>query len=317
MKVLVTGGAGFIGGHVAEALLAAGHEVVVVDNLHTGVRENVPEGAAFYPIDICDHAAIAEIFARERIEAVSHQAALASVRESMADPIRYAEVNVVASLNLLELARKHQCRRFVFASSGGAVYGEGDSEAGDRLPFTENSPAQPMDNYGANKLSIEIHLGLYHANYQLPYAALRYANVYGPRQSGAGEAGVVAIFANAMIDNAPTRISGDGEQTRDFVYVGDVARANVRALESDAVGVFNLGTEVATSINTLHRIMATLAGYTQTPTYTPRPVGEVRATRVDCRKAGAQLNWQAEVSLEEGLRRTLEWVRSRRTSRTE
>jgi UDP-glucose 4-epimerase len=171
-----------------------------------------------------------------------------------------------------------------------------------------------MDNYGANKLSMEIHLALYSANYGLPYAALRYANVYGPRQSSTGEAGVVAIFAAAMIRGAATRISGDGEQSRDFVYVGDIARANVLALESAASGVFNLGTGIATTINTVHRTMARLAGYTQRPTYTPRPVGEVRATCVDSAKAAAQLGWRAEVSLEEGLRRTLAWMQQGRTA---
>ncbi|GIV76344.1 SDR family NAD(P)-dependent oxidoreductase [Litorilinea aerophila] len=312
MIVMVTGGAGFIGSHVADALLEAGHRVVVVDNLHTGHADNVPAAATFYQADICDEEQMAAIFQAEGIQAVVHQAALANVRESMADPITYARVNVLGSLILLEQARQHGCRKFVFASTGGAVYGEGASEAGDRLPFTERSWPQPKDNYGANKLSVEYHLDLYHQNYGLPYVALRYPNVYGPRQDSRGEAGVVAIFADAMLAQKPTRITGDGTQSRDFTYVGDIARANRLALESDAVGIFNVGTGVPTDINTLHRLLATITGYSHQPSYVPRPVGEVLATYLDSSKARQQLGWEAQVSLEEGLRQTVEWFRARR-----
>ena len=311
MNVLVTGGAGFIGGHVADTLVAAGHHVVVVDNLHTGDRANVPANAVFYQADITDRAALADIFARERIEAISHQAALANVRESMADPLEYGRVNLLGSLTLLELARTHGCRKFVFASTGGAVYGEGASPANDRLPFSESSWPQPKDNYGANKLSVEYHLDLYHQNYGLKYVALRYANIYGPHQNSKGEAGVVAIFADAMLAGQPTRITGDGAQTRDFTYVGDVAHANLLALSGDHVGIFNIGTGVANDINTLHDLLAEFTGYTQAPSYVPRPVGEVLATYLDVRKAAEQLGWRAEVTFEEGLRRTVAWFRNR------
>ncbi len=312
MIVMVTGGAGFIGSHVADTLLEAGHRVVVVDNLHTGHTDNVPAAASFYQADICDEERMATIFQAEGIQAVVHQAALANVRESMATPLTYARVNVLGSLILLELARRHGCRKFIFASTGGAVYGEGASQAGDRLPFTERSWPQPKDNYGANKLSVEYHLDLYHQNYGLPYVALRYPNVYGPRQDSRGEAGVVAIFTDAMLADEPTRITGDGTQTRDFTYVGDIARANRLALESDAVGIFNVGTGVPTDINTLHRLLATLTGYPHQPSYVPRPVGEVLATYLDSSKARQQLGWEAQVSLEEGLRQTVEWFRARR-----
>ncbi len=307
MNVLVTGGAGFIGSHVVDALLNGGHHVAVVDNLHTGKAGNVPAGAAFYQADIRDQTALERIFVAEGIEAVSHQAALANVRASMADPIEYAAVNVLGSLTLLELARKHSCRKFVFATTGGAVYGEGGEDG--RLPFRETSWPQPKDNYGANKLSVEIHLNLYHQNYGLAYAALRYANIYGPRQDSKGEAGVVAIFADAMLNGAATRISGDGRQTRDFTYVGDVARANLLALESDAVGVFNIGSGVPTDINTVHGLLAALTGYTQTPTYSPRPVSEVMHTFLAIDKARAGLGWQPQVELAEGLAHTVDWVR--------
>ena len=310
MKLLVTGGAGFIGSHIADTLLAAGHQVVVVDNLHTGHRENVPSGATFYDVDITDSSRMEEIFQAEGIEAISHQAALANVRESMKFPVEYAQVNVLGTLKLLELARKYELRKIVFASTGGAVYGEGHSPEGDRLPFTEKSWPQPKDNYGANKLSAEHHFDLYYYAYGLPYVALRYPNVYGPRQDSKGEAGVVAIFAGAMLNNEPTKITGDGKQARDFAFAGDIARANLLALESDAVGVINVGTGVPTDINTVHRVLSDVIGYTQDPLYVPRPVGEVLETYLDSSKAERLLNWHPTVSLNEGLQATVDWMRS-------
>lgn len=315
MNVLVTGGAGFIGSHIADALIAAGHRVIVVDNLHTGHRENVPAAADFRQIDIVDDNAIEDLFAQETIDAIVHQAALANVRESMVDPIAYTKVNLLGTLNLLESARRHGCKRIVFASTGGAVYGEGYS--GDpenphsKLPFTETTPPQPKDNYGANKLSAEYHLDLYHQNYGLEYVALRYANIYGPRQDSRGEAGVVAIFAGAMLEGKPTHITGDGKQTRDFTYVEDVAQANLLALESSATGIFNVGTGTPTDVNTIHNLLREYTQYGQEVGYVPRPVGEVMATYLDTSKAGKKLGWQAQISLEEGLQRTVEWFRTR------
>ena len=310
MNILVTGGAGFIGSHVAEELLAAGHRVVIVDDLHTGHKANLPQGATFYEVDICDRAALAEVFAKEQIEGISHQAAWANVRASMEDPIGYATVNILGSLNLLELARKHQCRKIVFASTGGAVYGEGYTPDGSKLPFTEKSWPQPKDNYGANKLSMEYHLDLYNANYGLKYIALRYPNVYGPRQDSKGEAGVVAIWAGAMLENRPTKITGDGKQTRDFCFVKDVARANRLALESEATGIFNVGTGIPTDINKVHQTLTALTGYSLKPEYVARPVGEVLATYLDSSKAKQVLGWEAQVSLQEGLRQVVEWMKS-------
>ena len=311
MNLLVTGGAGFIGSHIADELLSVGHRVIIVDSLHTGHRHNVPAGATFYEADICDATALARIFDTEQIDAISHQAARANVRESMNDPIPYATTNVLGTLVLLEQARKHQCRKIVFASTGGAVYGEGYSADGSRLPFTEKVWPQPKDNYGANKLSMEFHLDLYQANYGLNYVVLRYPNVYGPRQDSKGEAGVVAILAGAMLTGKPTKISGDGKQTRDFTYVGDVARANRLALESTATGIFNVGTGIPTDINHIHAVLTELTGYQQQADYTPRPVGEVLATYLDSGKAKAQLGWKAQISLVEGLRRVVEWMRQR------
>jgi UDP-glucose 4-epimerase len=311
MNVLVTGGAGFIGSHVADALIAAGHRVVVVDNLHTGHEYNVPAGATFYNVDICDEQALAAVFAKEQIEAIAHLAARANVRESMTNPIEYARTNLFGTLNLLELARQHACKKIVFASTGGAVYGEGYSEDGSKLPFTEKSWPQPKDNYGANKLSMEYHFDLYHANYGLKYTVLRFPNVYGPRQDSKGEAGVVAIFTGSMLDGRPTRINGDGKQTRDFTFVKDIARANVLALESDAVGIFNVGTGVPTDINTIHDILTELTDYKLEVEHAPAALGEVRATYLDSSKAKNTLGWEAQVSLYEGLRQVVEWARTK------
>ena len=311
MNVLVTGGAGFIGSHIADELLAAGHRVVIVDNLLTGHRHNVPAGATFYEADICDPVAIARIFAEEKIEAISHQAARANVRESMADPLAYANTNVIGTLVILEEARKNHCRKIVFASTGGAVYGEGYSEDGSKLPFTEKTWPQPKDNYGANKLSMEFHLDLYNANYGLKYVVLRYPNVYGPRQDSKGEAGVIAIFAGSMLEGKPTRIAGDGKQTRDFAYVGDIARANRLALESDATGIFNVGTGVPTDINMVHEVLSDVTDYQLEADYMPRPVGEVVATYLDSSKAKAVLGWEAQVDLFHGLSNVVAWMRQR------
>lgn len=325
MKILVTGGAGFIGSHIVRWLRKAGFDVVAADNLRTGKRTNLPADVRLYELDIRDRTGLAELFAAERPQAVVHQAALANVRESMEDPITYAEVNIIGTLHLLELMKDFNCSKLVFASTGGAVYGEGQplpdptadndergplASASPTLPFTEDSRPQPKDNYGANKLSCEHYIELYYQNYGLPYVILRYANVYGPRQDVKGEAGVVAIFTGAMLADQATFITGDGGQQRDFVYVDDVARANIVALTSDLIGTYNVGTGLPTDINTLYRLLADLTEYDRKPAHLPRPAGEVRATWLDCSKAGRDLGWEAEVDLREGLRRTVEWARA-------
>ncbi|MBP7961977.1 MAG: NAD-dependent epimerase/dehydratase family protein [Caldilineaceae bacterium] len=314
MNILVTGAAGFIGSHIADVLIAAGHHVIIVDNLHTGHRHNVPAAATFYEADIRDGAALAAIFEKERIDAIAHEAALANVRESMTDPIAYAEVNIIGTLRLLELARKHGVKKFVFASTGGAVYGEGhrDDPADSPLPFTENFWPRPKDNYGASKLDMEFHIDLYYQNYGLKYTILRYPNVYGPRQDSKGEAGVVAIFAGAMLAGKPTKITGDGSQSRDFCFVGDIARANLLALESDSpdtVGIFNVGTDIPTTINQVHATLKSITGYAQEAAYVPFPTGEVVATYLNSSKAKAKLGWTAQVSLEEGLGQVVAWMK--------
>jgi UDP-glucose 4-epimerase len=303
MRILVTGGAGFIGSHVVDAFVEAGHHVIVVDDLSTGKRENLNPQAVFYQADIRDEGALAAIFARERPEAVCHQAALANVRESMVQPVRYASVNVLGSLVLLELCRQHGVRKFIYASTGGAVYGEPQS-----LPVSEEHPVNPLDPYGASKHHVEHYLYLYRHNYGLRYTVLRYANVYGPRQDPYGEAGVVAIFTHKMLAGETPTINGTGEQARDFVYVGDVARANLLAL-TGADGIFNIGTGVGTTVNQVYEGLRAATGYQGPVHYGPPKAGEVYRIYLDVRKAATELGWTPRVSLSEGFHLTVDSFR--------
>jgi UDP-glucose 4-epimerase len=299
--ILITGGAGFIGSHVADALIASGRRVVVVDNLRTGKRENVNLEARFYEADIRDFGTLKQIFTAEKPVHVCHHAALADVRASVVDPVGYAEVNIVGTLNLLEAARQvGSVRRFVFASTGGAVYGEPAD-----LPASEDCPPLPLDPYGASKLSCEHFIQTYQHNHALDYTILRYSNVYGPRQDPFGEAGVVAIFAGGMLAGRQVTIHGDGFQGRDFLYVGDVARANLLALEMQGSGLFNLGTGIATDVNAVFRELSALTGYALPERHGPPKAGEVRTIYLDCRRARDQLGWQPQVTLAEGLARTV------------
>jgi UDP-glucose 4-epimerase len=303
MKVLVTGGAGFIGSNVCDAFAGAGHDVVALDNLSSGRLENVGTGVRFIEADIRD-VGLAAILMAERPEVVSHHAAQIDVRKSVADPAHDADINLVGMLNLLEACRGASVRRFLFASSGGACYGEQE-----RFPAGESHPTRPVSPYGVAKAAGELYLHFYLAQYGLSYAALRYANVYGPRQNPHGEAGVIAIFGERLLEGQPSVIYGDGGQTRDFVYVGDVARANVLAAGSTAVGSFNIGTGRETSIEALYRALAEACGSTLQPRHAPAQPGEQRRSVIDPSLAGEKLGWIPEVTLEAGLRRTVEWLR--------
>ena len=241
MQVLVTGGAGFIGSHLVDSLVDAGHDVLLIDNLHTGRQANVNTKAMFYRMDLTDHAALGQVFTRNEIQAVFHLGARVNVRESMQDPVGYAAVNVSASLALMELSRAAGVEQFVFISSGGAVYGEGKQADGSHKAFTEADPINPKDNYAANKLAIEQHLALYREAYDFPSAVLRFANIYGPRQNPEAEAGVVAIFTEAMLKNQEVRIHGDGSQARDFLYVSDAVDSCLSALKHRARGRLQRG----------------------------------------------------------------------------
>ncbi len=303
MKVLVTGGAGFIGSHVVDAFIAAGHEVVLVDDLSTGRREQVNPQARFYELDIRD-AGMDEIFARERPSAVSHQAARANVRESMDKPLLYADVNVLGSLNVLQCCRHHAVRKVIYASTGGATYGEPQV-----LPVPEDHSVNPLDPYGASKHHVEHYLYLYQVNFGVTYTALRYPNVYGPRQDPYGEAGVIAIFTRQMLEHGQPVINGSGEQERDFVFVGDVARANVLALAAGDGMALNIGSGVGTSVNRIFELLAGLTGYDRPAVHGSAKQGEVFQIYLDATRAREVLGWTPQVPLEEGLAQTVAWFK--------
>ena len=303
MNIVVTGGAGFIGSHVAEAYLAAGHTVWVVDNLATGKRDNVPAGARFVHADINDEA-IRRLLSDERIEAVNHHAAQMDVRRSVADPLFDARSNVLGLLNLLEGAREAGCRTFVFASSGGTVYGELTA-----FPATEEHSTHPISPYGISKLAGEHYLDFYRLEYGLRTVSLRYANVYGPRQDPHGEAGVVAIFSQALLDGQPITINGDGTQTRDYVFVADVVRANLAALTTDVHGPFNVGTGVETDVNALAAHLQRLTGATDRARHGPAKPGEPRRSVLDCGRAARMLGWMPSGALADGLEATVAFFR--------
>lgn len=299
MKTIVTGGAGFIGSHIADAFIAAGHHVAVIDSLVTGKRENLNPQATFYHADICDEDALERIFAEEKPEAICHQAALANVRESLLEPVRYAQVNVIGSLQLLECARKYRVGKFTYASTGGAVYGEPET-----LPAPEDHPINPLDPYGASKHHMEHYLALYRHNYGLSYTILRYANVYGPRQDPYGEAGVIAIFTAKMLAGETPTINGTGEKERDFIYVEDVAQANLRALQGPD-GIFNIGTGQGTTINQVYQALQEATGNRGDALHGSDKAGEVYRTYLDIGKAESELGWKPKVGLQEGMRRTI------------
>jgi UDP-glucose 4-epimerase len=299
VRILLTGGAGFIGSHVAGRLLERGHEVAVVDDLSTGKRWNVPDGAEFYEADI--RSGCTRVFEEFAPEALCHQAAQMDVRRSVKEPDFDAEVNVLGTVRLLENCTRHGVDRVVFASTGGAVYGEQEA-----FPATEDHPQYPVSPYGVSKLAGERYLHFYNAQYGLPYATLRYANVYGPRQDPHGEAGVVAVFCGNMAAEKPSTINGTGEQTRDYVYVDDVARANVLALEQDPPpGAYNIGTGIETSVNRLYELLQDISGEYIPPRHGPGKPGEQLRSCVDHSRATRLLGWRPEVGLADGLRETL------------
>ncbi|MGH2403557.1 MAG: NAD-dependent epimerase/dehydratase family protein [bacterium] len=306
MRVLVTGGAGFIGSQIADAHLARGDDVIVVDSLVGGRRDFVPARARFYQADIRD-AALGEIFARERPQLVNHHAAQASVSVSVADAPFDADVNIVGTLRILEHCRASGVEHMIFASTGGALYGDPD-----RLPADEGTPIRPLSPYGCGKHAAEGYIALYGRLYGMPGCCLRYANVYGPRQDPHGEAGVIAIFTDALLGGRPTTIHGDGEQTRDFVYVDDVVRANLLAAERRAEGAFNIGTGQATSVNALYQKLAATAGTSAPPRLGPPRSGDVRHITLATNAARERLGWTPQFSLDAGLKATVDWFRRQR-----
>jgi UDP-glucose 4-epimerase len=306
MRVLVTGGAGFIGSHVVDAYIAAGHEVVVVDDLSTGKRDNLHQHARFVQAAIQDPD-IRRLIVEEKIEVVNHHAAQMDVRRSVADPLFDARVNILGLLNVLEGARQAGVGKIIFASSGGTVYGEQQI-----FPADESHPTRPISPYGVSKLSGEQYLSFYHTEYGIPYIALRYANIYGPRQDPHGEAGVVAIFSLRLLAGEQPVIHGDGEQTRDYVFVHDVARANVAALRVDYTGALNIGTGRETSVNALFRQLRRLTGADAAEQHGPAQAGEQRRSVLAGDRAEQILGWRPQVAVADGLERTVVFFRDRR-----
>lgn len=303
MKILVTGGAGFIGSHIVDALVERRHVVSVIDNLSTGKKQFVNPKTAFYHADVCNTKSIATLFRKIRPACVIHHAAQLDLRYSVSHPIVDARTNIIGTLNLLEESVRHRVRRFMFASTGGALYGEARI-----IPTPETYPTNPISPYGVAKLSVEHYLHYYEKQYGLSTLALRYANVYGPRQNGQGEAGVVAIFCSRLQARQPLVINGDGRQTRDYVYVGDVVNANLRAVRSRATGAVNIGTGREVSVNTLVRMLAVSAHMKATPKYGPAKPGEQRRSALHAKLADRTLGWKPRVSLEQGLAKTFQWL---------
>ncbi len=307
-KILVTGGAGFIGSHIVDRYLALGHQVVIVDNFATGKKENLNPNAGLYETDIRDQKAVAEVFAKEKPEVLNHHAAQMDVRKSVADPIYDAQVNILGFLNLLDAGVKNGLKKVIFASSGGVVYGDADV-----LPTPETyEPKHPLSPYGVAKLTSEHYLYFYYKNYNLPYVALRYANVYGPRQDPFGEAGVVAIFTQKLLKREQPVINGDGKQTRDYVYVGDVVQANVLALEKEANSGINIGTAKETSVNEIFKILVSLTQNNFREVHGPAKPGEQKRSVLNPSLAQRILGWQENVPLEQGLKETVEFFKNRR-----
>ncbi len=305
MKILVTGGAGFIGSHVTEILVAAGHQVHVLDDLSTGRKRNVPRGVPLYRLDIRDKAA-ADLLAREWYDVLVHHAAQMDVRRSVEDPAYDLSVNLAGFLNLMEAGRQSGLQRVIFASTGGAIYGEPEE-----APQTESHVLRPVSPYGITKLAAEKYLHFYATQHDIPYVALRYGNVYGPRQNPHGEAGVVAIFTQRILDGMPVVINGDGLQTRDYVFVEDVARANLAALDYAGPScAINIGTGRETDVRALFEQIRGALGVSARVRHAPSKKGEQRRSVLGCALAQSALSWVPTASLQEGLQETVDWFAS-------
>ena len=307
MKILVTGGAGFIGSHLADAFLQDGHEVAILDSFETGSRHNLNPQARFFEADMRDKARVDAVFTEFAPDAVSHHAAQISVPDSVADPAFDAGSNIVGGLNVWRAARDNGARRFIFASSGGAIYGDAQN-----LPVAEDQIAAPLSPYGLSKQVFEMYLAQLRAGSAMVPVILRYANVYGPRQGARGEAGVVSVFTRRLLGGKQCTIFGDGSMTRDYVFVGDVVRANRLALERGDDGVFNIATSTQTTTLELFHMVRELLGSDCDPVFAPERAGEVRFSCLDAQKARRELGWEPQVALQEGLQQVVEHDRKNR-----
>jgi UDP-glucose 4-epimerase len=303
LKIAVTGGAGFIGSQVAKRFIADGHRVTIIDNLTTGVEKNIPKEADFCKLDITDPK-LEEIFVHGKFDVVDHHAAQIDVRKSVEDPSYDARMNILGSISLLENCRKYKVKKIIYVSTGGAVYGEPQY-----LPVDENHPNQPLAPYGISKHTVEHYIELYSLLYGLKYVILRYPNVYGPFQNPYGEAGVNAIFIGMMLSGRTPTIFGDGEQTRDYVYIDDVVEANRLALTTDKQGIFNLGWSKPISVNDICKLLQTITGFPTPPIHAPPRPGEVNHIYLKADRIKKELGWSPQISFEEGLRKTVDWFK--------
>ncbi|HUK42517.1 MAG TPA: NAD-dependent epimerase/dehydratase family protein [Candidatus Acidoferrales bacterium] len=303
MKILVTGGAGFIASHIVDAYIDRGHEVHVIDDFSTGNKRNVNPKATVHTLDIADRKTAA-LIGKIKPDALNHHAAQMDLRRSVEDPMLDARINIMGFVNLLEASKNAGVKRVLFASSGGAVYGDKEP-----IPADEEHPTEPMSPYGVSKKTGELYLAYYHAAFGMPYIALRYSNVYGPRQSSKGEAGVVAIFISQLLAGKSPLINGDGKQTRDYVFVGDVVKANIAALESNYTGPLNIGTGKETDVLTICSLLRQGLNSDMNAVHGPAKTGEQRRSCLDTSRARRVLGWSAEVSLPMGLERTFSYWR--------
>lgn len=304
MKIAITGGAGFIASHIGDAYVSLGHEVFIIDNLSTGKLENIPSQATFIEMDVNDPA-LPELFMDEKFDIVNHHAAQMDVRVSVQDPSFDARINILGGLNVYESAFKSGVKKIIFASSGGTVYGDQEY-----FPADEHHPTKPISPYGIAKLSNEQYLYYYAHVHGLPFAAFRYANVYGPRQNPHGEAGVIAIFTQKLLRGEQPIINGDGLQTRDYVYVGDVVQANVLALQPQMIGAYNIGTAIETDVNTLFRHLRDLTGSQCEEQHAPAKQGEQLRSVLSHERIHAAFGWTPRMNLIEGLSKTVDSFKS-------
>jgi len=300
VKIVVTGGAGFIASHIVDAYIDRGHEVHVIDDFSTGRKENLNPKAMVHSLDIADRAAAA-LIGKIQPDALNHHAAQMDLRRSVEDPLLDARINIIGFVNLLEACKDAAVKKVIFASSGGAVYGDKEP-----IPADEDHPTEPVSPYGVSKKTGELYLAYYHAAFGMPFVALRYANVYGPRQSSKGEAGVVAIFISQLLGGKSPMINGDGKQTRDYVFVADVVKANIAALESDYIGPLNIGTGKETDVVTICQSLRQRVKSGVEAGHGPAKIGEQRRSCLDTSRARRVLGWSAEISLQTGLEKTID-----------
>lgn len=301
MKILVTGGAGFIASHISDAFINEGHDVVIVDNLHTGFEYNINPKAKFIKLDICA-SSIEKIFEEEKFDVINHHAAQMDVRRSVADPAFDANSNIIGTINLLQFSIKYGVKKFMFASTGGAVYGEQEY-----FPADEKHPANPLSPYGISKLAVEKYLYFYNKQYGLNYSVLRYANIYGPRQNPFGEAGVVAIFTTKLLNNEQPIINGSGLQTRDYVFVGDVVKANLLTLNDSENAIYNIGTGIETNVNELFHSLNDIIKSEKEEKHGPAAPGEQMRSVISSEKLFKKFGWKPSTSLKEGLEETVKF----------